>query len=862
MPNFKFDKPLTEEDVKLINNDEHNVCYVSLKSTKNQDAQVFSKINKKCYIVVLPDGFDRFKRLMDSQYSGYPVEVFCKILTFFDKLDKEVMPSWSDKQKVLYIYRELQKLPENLKNEFPGIYDLSAITTKTANSQGLSAILYEALSRQNIDCRYMFNNKFDAWNEVKIGDTYYPVDLYRDTAKYMKQFKQYHGDVAPSIENFANEDFYSKEEHIPNVEAELISRSELEKSRYFTKQELEPNPSKKEEVVDKKQIIPVVIERKDIKLKSDALANFFGNGEITKDKFEKKIEEKLELESDKKTEEKSEEPLKLTIDVTDDKFDDLLEDIEQIGTYYPEILDTVEIKNNTGSHIDFQKVIDKVYETKKADVRSIIESSTVRIVSTNSEDFNLDFTAAPKVDYAPELYDADNLPGQRIEFINPDENSSMKLPDLKAPLPKSITSLSFRNINFDGVSVNFTNNGGVRDFNISGPGTQSINLIPNISSAHRVLINSVSDREFDAFMNNTYTTCTVLDKFSIENQRLKDKEIFRKLALNPNVAMFEIHNSRLNNLAGIDDLDGRLATCELTSNELGLAAIQKMEELKERNPYLVYSLLDDKKIMDSIKNMPNISEDSRKFIADYFLETGIVNSYLNKQQALNVLLMERWRGVPIYAKDAEIVRTRLGLKRVPMMIKEDSEFSTIDFNSPDMKDGIMLLTIPQIEFLLNSGKTIPQSIRIKIEDVTKLDIPTLEDLERRMSAKGMTITDIQMLDKDNNNNSNMIAPHSVENYKKIRQSLERLIEGIDPAESDIDKFITVYMRIAESVPYDKTVIESVPNMGVSGALRFSEYMDKARNVEEIALEGTGVCSAYADFLKNALKMLNMEVRKN
>ncbi len=845
-----YNRKITNSDLEEINSSGDYI--IELESTLNQDVNIISKINKNCVIKIMPKSFEKYKKIIDKPDMTYSIDAFCEILEFFNNIDKSINPNWSDLEKSIYVYTELQKLPESSKVKIETMYDLSAIATKTTKSQGLASIFYEAMERQNIPCKFMFNDNYEAWNEVKIGDKFYPVDLYKDMQKYKNIFDETHGDTNPIIDNFAPEDFYKDEKHNPCKVAELLTKKELEESRALDRESVQNSYRIVQEAISEKQkeknkseeqfVIPEPIERKDIKLKSKELSKAFEKGEIIASTYNGQSN--------------------ITIDVTDDKLDDLANDLDEIGKYYPELLGTVELKNETGTHVDLQKVVDKIYSIKTDNPYVAGVSSSIRIATTNAEDFNLDFSKAPEIKNLPGMQTDGEPAYQGIEFINTDSTKSMKLPNFKYSIPEHIESLSFENIDFDGVNVTHDGRKKIKEFKISGMGTQNINSIPGITGAHKIDINSISNMEFDSFINNVYGTCTILDKINIKNQNLRDRKILRELAQNnSNVSMVSVGNSKVNDIDGLEDFDGRIATCSLSGNELEISAIERMEHFKQSNPYFLYDLTNNSRIMNKIHTSQKISDDTHKFIADYISQSGTINAYLNKEQCLNILLDEKLRPIPIYAKDAHIVRSELKLKRNPMMVNDNSEIDSLDFNNPDMQDGIMLFSIPQIEHLLSSGKVIPQTVRIKIEDVAQLDNKKLEDLENRMTAKGMQISGVQIFDKDNNKNWEMISPYTVDSYKKIRSQLERLVDGIDPSEPDIDKFVTIYMRMTESIPYDKTVIDR-PDMGIAGGLRYSKYMFAARNLEEGLLEGTCVCSGYADIMENALALVGIDAKTN
>lgn len=844
-----YDRRLNEKDVEEINKIES--ALIDIETTLNQDSDIISKINPKCLIKVFPKSFSNHNGIMKKAYMTYTPENFSEILRFFEKIEEKISYKWSDLEKAVYIYTEIQKLPKSTQEKFVGVYDLSPIITKNANSQSLATIYCEALSRQNIPCRYMFNDEYEAWNEIKIGDKYYPVDLKKDVDKYIelnsiehKRNEEYKP-VEPALDNFAsNKEFYEEKSHVPCKQAELLSREDMKSVRALEKDEIITALNKARANVERKDkdFIPKEIERKDIKLKSKELSSIFENNEITKEKYNGQSS--------------------ISIEITDNNHSDLISDLDNIGKYYPEILNHVELKNNTKNHISFQKIIDKIYDVKTDNEFIGNNDSNIKIATTNPEDFDLDFSKAPKIIENQKMQGDGKARYQGIEFVNLDSSKPMKLPNFSHDFSENISRITFENISFDGVTVNrIVNRDGLKRIDINGTGTQNINAITGVVKAHQIGINKISDREFNEFISNVYKNCAVLDTIEIENQKLQNRPIFKSLAKNPNVSFVSVKNSKVNNLDGLEDFNGRIAQCYLSGNDLQINDLERMYNFKRINPYLQFELLNNTGIMKEISNMPQISTDSQKILADYYSKSGEIPMYLNKKNCMNSFSAGIFENVPYYAKDAEIVRSRLKAKSNPMMVKDNSEIDSLNFNSIHMENGTMLFTISQIEHLLNSGKIIPQNVRVKIDNASQLDNTKLEDLQNRMNSKGMNITGVQIIDKDSNNNRNQIAPYTVDEYKYVRKMLEKITEGINNSEPDIDKFTTIYMRVAESIPYDyKAIIQ--PDMKVAGGIYWAKHVNSSRNMYAGLKEGTCVCSGYADILKNALSLVGIESRNN
>ena len=68
------------------------------------------------------------------------------------------------------------------------------------------------------------------------------------------------------------------------------------------------------------------------------------------------------------------------------------------------------------------------------------------------------------------------------------------------------------------------------------------------------------------------------------------------------------------------------------------------------------------------------------------------------------------------------------------MLRND-DLDTVDFTVPYLQDATLLLTIPQVERLISSGKTIPQNVRIKLENVGELTADRARELTKAFTQK-------------------------------------------------------------------------------------------------------------------------------
>ena len=359
-------------------------------------------------------------------------------------------------------------------------------------------------------------------------------------------------------------------------------------------------------------------------------------------------------------------------------------------------------------------------------------------------------------------------------------------------------------------------------------------------------------------MSIVYPSSTLHD-ITIIRQHLHDRKILRELSANNNLVLINITESQVNDIDGLEDFDGRLGLLNLISNDLSINDIERVEAFYKNNPYLIYYLNNNTGIKNSIRNAPDISDESFEFLKKIYFDSGIANGDKNattKDDAVD-RLMWSMNKAPYYIKDAEIIRGNLKIKENPIMIENESEIDSTDFSRPYLQGANLLLTIPQIEYLLNSGKVIPQDVRVKIKDVSELDSATLRDLSTRMNNVGMNISGVQILDDNFDNWSYQIDSYSQAEYIYIRDTLDRVVRGINPNDSDLDKFTTVYTRLADSISYDH---DAISHNDKTSALYYSRRINECRNLKEGIIEGKTVCAGYADILRNALSLVGIESR--
>lgn len=822
------------EDIKEINS--MVPVIVEFESTKNQSTKLLRELSDDCIIRINPDNeIQEYEKSSGRKLLTYTKEAFIDLINEFNEIERRMNPEWSNLEKAIYLYKMFQQIPRNEFIENKASYDLSGLIGNKTDSAGLASIFYEAMRRNGIPCKYIYNSNFDAWNEIKIGNIYYPLDLAKDSDEFFNN----NINETPVFMNFlSNPEFYYMPEHktdmVDTSSDRVFSREELNAAIDNVISYMDRQNEEKEERKEEKIIPPFPEERKKVEIKSKELSGIFEENEITEETLKKELPE-------------------LKINVTDSNFDDLKTELDEIATYYPEVLSKVDISNETGTHVDFQEVVDKVYEAQKSSEYARSFPITLTISSNIAEDFDIDLSKVPNVPNNNYRIDS-KKEYQTIAFRNTDPGSAIQIPNFGTKLSDNIEAISFEGINL--INVDVERLPALRKIILRGGRTENISSVSGLDSIPILEINSISDSEFNQFMSTIYPSCTLHD-ITINGQHLHDRKILRELSVNSNLVMVNITNSQVNDLDGLENFDGRLGLLNLMSNDLSVNDIERVENFYRTNPYLIYYLNNNTGIRNAIRNAPDISDESFEYLKNIYLNSGVVRGYTFTKDNIIDRFLWSMDNIPYYIKDAEIIRKDLKIKVNPVMVESESEIDSTDFTKDYLQDATILLTIPQIEHLLNSGKVIPQDVRVRIKDVSELDSATLRDLSTRMNASGMNISGVQILDDNLDNWSYQTDAYSQAEYTYIRDTLDRVVRGINPSDSDLDKFTTIYTRLADSISYDH---DAIRHDDKTSALYYSRRMNECRNLKEGIIEGKTVCAGYADILRNALSLVGIRSR--
>lgn len=182
-------------------------------------------------------------------------------------------------------------------------------------------------------------------------------------------------------------------------------------------------------------------------------------------------------------------------------------------------------------------------------------------------------------------------------------------------------------------------------------------------------------------------------------------------------------------------------------------------------------------------------------------------------------------------------------------------------------DGLCIINIDRIQ----EKQSTPADLRINVTDLERIGLERLSasgdkvtlvinsvaelsnDMLQKYVGSGMNIRGISVYSLENDQEQN--ETYDIGVYAQIRDKLEELVDGIDLNASEKERFAEVYKRICSNITYDIPAAYPITKL----QREYSEKQDaNCRNLKNGLLEGKCVCAGYADILRNALAMVNIE----
>lgn len=865
---YIFNREITKNDVEDFNKSAPLI--ITIKNTKGQSPEVLRSLNENIQIKITG-------MYADNQYGDgvlYSPQELARVIELMNIFEKYIDPNWTDLEKATYIYIALIQLI-NQKNGIEGtksnkdIRPLIQALQSNIDSIGGAYLYKELLERAGIACKCYQNGEKYAWNEVLIDGEYYPADVFKDAIDNKENLQKGRIELKSFLSN--KEFYYMPEHNTGNKQDKKYSSLDHQKIQEAMNKVLHPEEFKE-----------VVIPK--IYLKSKEMQKIFASTEI---------DNVQDLEQQKE--------INIVFDNKDIK--DIHEDLKQIAEYYPSVLNNVTLTNNSNEHINFQEIVDTIYTARNNAQNSVnvnTKPTKITIASSNPIDFDIDFSKAPKIlkNNARKLDGETDL--QKIAFVNT-SSSPIKLPSLKGKLSNNIKAIEIHNCdvsNFD-ISVYNGPNGGVQ-LELVGGYIYGVSNITGLENVVELRTARLAPVEFEDVMDISVKNSTIMPKLCgvhIWGQNLQNRALFSEIT-NPNIIELEVANCAMNKATGIDNLKSQLMLLDLYENNFSSDDIRKINEILNEKKYISRCFQENQALYAEIDNLSGdiISDKTYNYLNEYFMRSGYTkyreldvlnhnNISERKKQMLKDFSKYGLERVPYFIEDSELMRKVLPYTHNPIMIDGIDEFKDYidnkinDFNKNYLKDATLWLTKEQIDYLLNSGKKIPQNICVKINTVSDLENGVLDNLKTSCDAKGLKLVGVNIFDDRciNSNKCNFdgidthLDTYSIDEYKKIRNSLEQISAGIRPSMTDIEKFAIVYQRLMQLIKYDDAVISD--KLGKEHVIYQNKMFCKSRNLSEGLIEQEGfdinnnsvdrtlanrcVCAGYADILKNALELVGI-----
>lgn len=184
-------------------------------------------------------------------------------------------------------------------------------------------------------------------------------------------------------------------------------------------------------------------------------------------------------------------------------------------------------------------------------------------------------------------------------------------------------------------------------------------------------------------------------------------------------------------------------------------------------------------------------------------------------------------------------------------------------------DGRCLINLDKID----EKSFEPETISVNVADIEKIGIDRLkksgdkvtlvinnaselsnQQLQEYENA-GLQIEGIKVFSPENSREQNEV--YDIGTYSAIRDKLEEIVEGIDVNLPDKQRFAEVYKRVCSNIAYDTPAGYPKTN----AEIKYSNLENaNCRNLRNGLLEGKCVCAGYADILRNALAMVNIDAK--
>lgn len=194
---YRVEGEITQEDVKKINAFKVRINLV-IQSTKGLSSEIISLINTDNVYFSILGGLDYYEK---SKYDVIEYRErtqsnpkgLAEILRYFEGIEAEINPEWTDVQKCMYAYNALVvdiDYVENLEQDIlsRGVTErsLNGILYKKLTCAGFAKTFKEMMDRLGIKCYYQNQKHTHAFNVVELDGKLRGIDITWDCVEKEK----------------------------------------------------------------------------------------------------------------------------------------------------------------------------------------------------------------------------------------------------------------------------------------------------------------------------------------------------------------------------------------------------------------------------------------------------------------------------------------------------------------------------------------------------------------------------------------------------------------------------------------------------------------------------------------------------
>lgn len=551
-------------------------------------------------------------------------------------------------------------------------------------------------------------------------------------------------------------------------------------------------------------------------LKNSDLISFFNGDILTKEIAEKKGV--------------------LEIQITGGITEDLVEDIEEIGRELPGVFKKIRIVNSSTLPGNMQRAIDligrNIWGRIPEESRKLED---IVIASRCTEDFSCDIRG---------------LKCGRIKRLSLKNNNDGRIHASHDMIYGNVDLKELHLEGFDLYTLDLARCPSVQTLSLKGD--KNINFRGIRGLEHIIKLSADDMRSEDEVREiiNFISHSPELAHVDLRNIDLSSYDIF-EIIRNANLLKVNLHDNNIG-LDGIEKLDDAdLAQLTITNNNVKKDDIPKIVRFIQKHPLAEFSFgiynygLHNE--LNAIRPNGEYSSKTQGNIRDYFSSV----TYKRNQSSILTTLLDNPL-IPYSINDAPYVRGA-GIVLNPIELDDDTDIATFDFEQEHLKGATLLLTVQQAERLAQLGKKIPMKIGIEIEKAADLSVEKLDELVKKIG-----VSEVRMIGKDLEPNQRV--PYMAAEYRRARNILDEVVSGIDPSESDLDKFTTIYTRLSH-MPYDMSAA-SGGELSREGIKSERDKINSSRNMVGglLSKDHSCVCAGYAEILRNALSMVGIKAR--